>query len=627
MNFLTGELLSKDLGERILFQDIDISINQGDKMALIARNGTGKSTLLKILSGVMPPDNGIVRFRKGLRWSYLSQNPTFPEGYSINELIEKSQMESLAIIRQYHEILEKSQQDFSPQIQKELEKATAEMDHRNAWDYERQVKELLSKLKITNLDQTIDTLSGGQQKRLAVALELIKNPDLLIADEPTNHLDVDMIEWLENYLKRSKLSIFMVSHDRYFIDNVCDKIIELENGKLQHYAGNYAYYLEKKAEQSEIQAQTIDKAKKLYSTELEWMRRSPQARTTKSKSRISAFYETKELAHSGKRDKDVQLSVKTTRIGGKILEMKKVYKSYDDLVILKGFDYTFKKGDRIGIVGNNGTGKSTFLNMIMDLEKADSGKINRGETIIFGYYSQQGLELKADKRVIQVLRDVAESIEMADGSNLSATQLLNRFLFPPDMHHQFVSKLSGGERRRLHLLMVLIKNPNFLILDEPTNDLDILTLNILEDFLNDYQGCLLLVSHDRYFMDKLVDHLFVFKGNGEIKDYNGTFTEYRLAQQTEISEQKQEKKPEESTGVKNVNRQKRGLSYKEKRELETLEVSIDELEQKKSELEQKLSEGSLDFETMTQISTDLGQVIKDLEQQSDRWLELSEKDE
>lgn len=625
MNYLTGEKLSKDLGERILFQDIDISINEGDKIALIARNGTGKSTLLKILATVMRPDNGVVRLKKGLRWSYLDQNPSFESGYTIAELIQKNSHESLSIIQKYNDLLTKSQTHFDTQMQKELEQVTAEMDLNNYWDYDRQVTEMLSKLNITNLDQSIDTLSGGQKKRLAVALELIKNPDLLIADEPTNHLDVEMIEWLENYLKRSKQSLLIVSHDRYFIDNVCDKIIELENQQLYQFNGNYAYYLGKKAEQNEIESQSLDKTKKLFKSELEWMRKSPKARTTKSKSRIGAFYETEKIANSGKIDKNVQLSVKTTRIGGKILEMKKVYKAFDDLLILQGFDYTFKKGDRIGIVGNNGTGKSTFLNIIMEMEKADSGKINRGETIVFGYYSQQGMELKEDKRVVEVLRDVAESIEMADGSNLSASQLLNRFLFPPDMQHQFVSKLSGGEKRRLHLLMVLIKNPNFLILDEPTNDLDILTLNILEDFLNDFQGCLLLVSHDRYFMDKLVDHLFIFEGQGKVRDFNGTFTEYRLEAQLKLKKPPTPIEKNVEISSKQIDRDKNGLSFKEQKEFEMIESELAKLEENKSAIENSLSDKELSFEKISTLSEELGKITQSIDQKTDRWLELSEK--
>lgn len=625
MNYLTGEKLSKDLGERILFQDIDISINEGDKIALIARNGTGKSTLLKILATVMPPDNGVVRLKKGLRWSYLDQNPSFESGYTIAELIQKNSHESLSIIQKYNDLLTKSQTHFDTQMQKELEQVTAEMDLNNFWDYDRQVTEMLSKLNITNLDQSIDTLSGGQKKRLAVALELIKNPDLLIADEPTNHLDVEMIEWLENYLKRSKQSLLIVSHDRYFIDNVCDKIIELENQQLYQFNGNYAYYLGKKAEQNEIESQSLDKTKKLFKSELEWMRKSPKARTTKSKSRIGDFYETEKIANSGKIDKNVQLSVKTTRIGGKILEMKKVYKAFDDLLILQGFDYTFKKGDRIGIVGNNGTGKSTFLNIIMEMEKADSGKINRGETIVFGYYSQQGMELKEDKRVVEVLRDVAESIEMADGSNLSASQLLNRFLFPPDMQHQFVSKLSGGEKRRLHLLMVLIKNPNFLILDEPTNDLDILTLNILEDFLNDFQGCLLLVSHDRYFMDKLVDHLFIFEGQGKVRDFNGTFTEYRLEAQVKLKKTPTPIEKNAEISSKQIDRDKKSLSFKEQKEFEMIESELAKLEENKSAIENSLSDKELSFEKISTLSEELGKITQSIDHKTDRWLELSEK--
>ena len=528
MNYLSGESIAKNLGERILFEGLDISINQGDKMALVANNGTGKSSLLKILAKIDEPDTGTVRWGKNIRIAYLSQESTFDENQTIQELIDHSSTDVISIIRSYEDALEAQTNDFNEETQRAFEYATTLMDQYNAWDFERKLKELLHKFNVFQYDQPISVLSGGQKKRLAISLTLLSNPDLILLDEPTNHLDLEMIEWLEKYLTRSTISILMVSHDRYFIDAICNQIIELESGILSSYKGNYAYYLEKKALQEMTELSEINKAQQLLKKELEWMRRSPKARTTKSKSRISSFYHTEAKAKSGKHEKELDLSVKMSRIGGKVLELKKVYKSYDQLKIIQGFDYTFKKGERIGIVGKNGTGKSTLLNMIMGLELPDSGKINRGETIVFGYYSQDGANsLKNNKRVIEILKDIADVITIANGSVVSASQLLNLFLFPQSMQNQFVEKLSGGEKRRLYLLTVLMKNPNFLILDEPTNDLDILTLNKLESFLEDFGGCILMVSHDRYFLDKIVDHLFIFEGEGVINNFNGSYTEYR----------------------------------------------------------------------------------------------------
>jgi ATP-binding cassette subfamily F protein uup len=628
MNYLNGENLSKDLGERILFENIEISINKGDKIALVANNGTGKSSLLKILAGVEPPDNGIVRVRKGVRLAYLSQEPQFDNSLTIQEMIDEAGTHVLGVIRNYEKALDEQTHHFTTENQRSLEHATAAMDEADAWDHERMLKELLTRFDIENYDQPIGSLSGGQKKRLAIALALIQHPDLLLLDEPTNHLDLDMIEWLENYLSRSGISILMVSHDRYFLDAVCNQILEMADGRLQTYNGNYAYFLEKKAANDAAQAAEIGKAQQLMKTELDWMRRSPQARTTKSKSRISAFYDTEAKAKSGKNEQELSLSVKMTRIGGKILEIKKLYKSYDEKIILKGFDYTFKKGERIGMVGKNGCGKSTFLNMIMDLEKADSGKINRGDTIVFGYYSQQGMHsLKPGKRVIEVLKDVADVIELANGSKVTASQLLNLFLFPPDMQHQFVEKLSGGEKRRLYLLTVLMQNPNFLILDEPTNDLDILTLNKLESFLEDFAGCILLVSHDRYFLDRLVDHLFIFEGEGAIRDYNGSYTEYRLEQENLDKAQRKEDKANaevfEAKKEKPIEA-KTKLTFKEKYEFENLEGEIADLEKEKEELEAVLQSGTSDYEILAKTTERLGEVINEISQKSDRWLELSE---
>jgi len=626
MNYLNGENLYKDLGERILFSDLDLSINKGDKIALVANNGTGKSSLLKILAQVEEPDRGVVRLRKGVRAAYLPQEPKFDEG-TIQELIDYSSSHIMATIREYEAALEAQTANYTTETQRRFERASEAMDQADAWDFERKLKELLTRFTITNYDQPISSLSGGQKKRLAISLAILQNPDLLILDEPTNHLDLEMIEWLEKYLSNSNMSILMVSHDRYFLDSVCNQIIEMTDGRLQNYSGNYAYFLEKKAEMEAAQAAEIGKAQQLMKTELEWMRRSPKARTTKSKSRISSFYDTEAKAKSGKKVQDLELSVKMTRIGGKILEIKKLYKAYDDNVILKGFDYTFKKGERIGIVGKNGCGKSTFLNMIMDLEQPDSGKINRGDTIVFGYYSQEGMKnLKPDKRVIDVLKDSAEVITLANGSKVTASQMLNLFLFPPKMQNQRVEKLSGGEKRRLYLLTVLMKNPNFLILDEPTNDLDILTLNKLESFLADFGGCILLVSHDRYFLDRIVEHIFVFEGQGAIRDYNGSYSEYRIEQETKAKAEKKEAKQEATEAAEKPKTQapKTKMSFKEKYEFESLEKEIENLEVEKAKLEAELAENATDFDIISKATERLGVVIAEISEKGDRWLELSE---
>ena len=623
MNFLSGEQLAKNLGERILFEELDISINKGDKIALIANNGTGKSSLLKILAKEDEPDVGIVRYGKNIRVAYLSQEANFEDNQTIQELIDHSSSDVLSIIRSYESALNAQTDNFNTETQRVFNQATIKMDQYDAWDFERKLKEFLSRFNISDYNQPIDSLSGGQKKRLAISLTLLNNPDLLILDEPTNHLDLEMIEWLENYLNKSSISILMVSHDRYFIDSICNQIIELNQGKLQTYNGNYAYFLEKKHHLELAQATEIEKAKQLYKKELDWIRRSPKARTTKSKSRIGSFYKTEAKAKSGSKEKELQLSVKMTRIGGKILELKKVYKSYKDLIISKGFDYTFKKGERIGIVGKNGTGKSTFLDMIMGIEPADSGKINRGDTIVFGYYSQEGIKnLKPNKRVIEVLKDIADVITLANGSKVSASQLLNQFLFPPQMQNQQVSKLSGGEKRRLYLLTVLMKNPNFLILDEPTNDLDIITLNKLEAFLEDFGGCIILVSHDRYFLDKVVEHIFIFEGNGIIRDFNGSYTEYRLSLDT----QKNNKNHTQNNLKKNEKKKetKAKLSFKEKYEFENLEKEIEHLEKEKTELELLISENSDDYEFVNEKAKILDQLIKDIDTKTDRWMTLSE---
>ncbi len=626
MNYLSVENLTKTYGERVLFEGLSFGLGKGDKMALIANNGTGKSSLLKILVGEDVSDgNGRVVIREGVRMGYLTQEPQFPKDVTINELIKGANSLILTVIKEYQDALEKQAEDYNEETHAAFEQASLKMDQYQAWDYETRMVQILGKFNIHDLNQTVGSLSGGQQKRLALALVLLDNPELIILDEPTNHLDVEMIEWLEKYLMQTNITLLMVTHDRYFLDRVCNQILEMTDGKLYHHKGNYSYFLEKRAEREEIYQTEIDKAGKLMRSELEWMRRMPQARGTKSKSRVNAFYETKEKAMSGKKELELKLEVKMSRIGGKILEMKKVYKSYGDIPILKGFDYTFKKGERIGIVGKNGAGKTTFLNIITGTEKADSGKINTGETIVYGYYSQKGIQLKEDKRVIEVLKDVAEVITMADGSKLTASQLLQHFMFPPNMQYNPVSKLSGGERRRLYLLMVLIKNPNFLILDEPTNDLDLLTLNKLEEFLMNFPGCLIVVSHDRYFMDKLVDHLFVFEGDGVIDDYNCTYTEYRnIVEEREEQQAKKEKAAKEEKQEAKTPKEKTKLSYMEQREYGILEKEIEELEKEKKELEETLNTADTDYEVLEKATNRYGEVMKSIDTKTERWMELAE---
>ena len=621
MNYLSVENLGKNYGERILFESLTFGLSQGDKMALIANNGTGKSSLLKIIASEDIADEGSVTLRKGIRTGYLAQEPNFDNSLTIDELLKQSQTNTNQLIQEYEQALE----DFSNDSilnNRTLEDLTAKMDNANAWDYERRIKQILSKFNINNLSQKVGALSGGQKKRLSLALLLLDEPELLLLDEPTNHLDVDMIEWLEKYLQQQKITLLMVTHDRYFLDRVCNHILELEDGKLYHHTGNYAYFLEKRAEREAVYNTELSKANKLMKKELEWMRKSPKARTTKSKARITNFDNIKEKATNKKVTQELNLEIKMSRIGGKILELKKIYKSYNQIDILKGFDYIFKKGERIGIVGKNGVGKSTFLNILTGNVTVDSGKVNIGETIVYGYFTQKGIQLKEDRRVIDSLKDIAEVIVMADGKKVSASQMLTHFMFPPKTQHTFLSKLSGGEKRRLYLLMVLMKNPNFLILDEPTNDLDLLTLNKLEEFLLQFSGCLIIVSHDRYFMDKLTDHLFVFKGNGEIKDEYCSYSEYREKQILEeklIKEQKV-KISEDKSVEKKTNK----VSYKDKFEYEQLEKDIEILEKQKQELENELQKEGLSFDDINTKSEELGKIIQSLDDKTLRWLELDE---
>jgi ABC transport system ATP-binding/permease protein len=626
VNYVSVENLEKNLGERILFADLNFGLSKGDKMALVANNGTGKSSLLKIMTGKDQPSAGKVVFRNGIRFGFLEQEPDFNESVSISELIRTANSEMLEIISNYHNVLENQAENYSSQDQKALDDAMGKMDEFGAWDYERRLNEILTKFEIEDQTQQVATLSGGQKKRLALALALLDEPDVLILDEPTNHLDVGMIEWLEQYLNRSGLTLFMVTHDRYFLENVCNVILELHHGKLYTHHGNYSFFLQKRAEREEVNRIEVEKAGKKVKTEIDWIRRMPKARGTKSKARIQRFHDTEAISKSGHKDQELKLQVKMSRVGGKILELKKVYKSYDDLKIIKGFDYTFKNGERIGIVGPNGVGKSTFLNMLCGLEQPDSGKINTGDTVVFGYYNQQGLAFEPDMKVIDILREYAEVIELGDGSKLTASQFLNHFMFPPKMQHNPVSKLSGGEKRRLHLMTVLIKNPNFLILDEPTNDLDLLTLNKLEDFLLQFGGCLIIVSHDRYFMDTLVDHLFIFKGQGEIKDFNGSYQDYQAYMEAEaevkveVEEKVDWKKDQKKEDVKTK------LTFKERFEFEELGTEIEGLEAEKKEIEVFMSSGETDYNLLQEKAQRLETVIQELDDKGMRWLELSEYD-
>ena len=623
MNLLAVENLGKNFGERILFEGLSFGLSQGDKVALIANNGAGKSSLMKIIAGLDSADEGDVVFRNECRVSYLQQDAIFDNNMTINKLIESAHNKISLLVSDYENAVEVHSKHNSKQTQKNLEILTSKMEQENAWDYERRSKQILSKFNIKDFNQKVGNLSGGQKKRLSLALLILENADILLLDEPTNHLDISMIEWLEKYLQQQKITLLMVTHDRYFLERVCNNIIELEGGNLYHHKGNYAYFLEKRTEREINFDVEVSKAQKLMKKELEWIKRQPKARGTKSKARIDNFELIKKKATTKRLKQEINIDVKMDRIGGKILEMKNIKKSFGELNILNGFDYTFKKGERIGILGKNGVGKSTFLNIITGREKADSGKINIGETINYGYFTQSSFGIDENRRVITVLKDIAEYIVMSDKRKVSASQLLEHFMFTPEMQFTEVKRLSGGEKRRLHLLTVLMKNPNFLILDEPTNDLDLLTLTKLEEFLLQYKGCLVLVSHDRFFIDKLTEHLFVFKGDGVIEDHYCTYTQYREKQ---IEKDKEFKKiqhlEKENSKIKAKSKK---LTYNEKYEYDNILKEIAILEDEKKKLEIIMLNPEVDIEKITNSSKRLGELVTLIDSKEMRWLELDSK--
>lgn len=618
MNYVSVENIAKSFGERVLFKDISFGINEGQKIGFVAKNGTGKTSLLNIVAGGEEPDHGQVVYRKNLKVAFLPQEPDLNPELTIEQTIFASDNETLQIINRYEKAL------LNPNDTEAYQKAFDEMEAANAWDFETQYKQILFKLKLDNLDRKVKDLSGGQKKRLALANILLSKPNLIYLDEPTNHLDLEMIEWLEEYFAKENFTLFMVTHDRYFLENVCNEIVELENGQLYNYKGNYAYYLNNKEARVANEQIETNKAKQLYKKELEWMRRQPKARTTKSKSRIDDFFEIKARAHKRRNDHEVQLEINMERLGSKILELHKVSKSFGDLLLLDQFDYVFKKGERIGIIGKNGTGKSTFLNMIAGGLVPDQGKIVVGDTVKFGYYTQRGIEIKEGQKVIEVIREFGDYIPLKKGRQISAQQLLERFLFDRKKQYDFVEKLSGGERKRLYLCTVLIQNPNFLILDEPTNDLDIVTLNVLENFLLDYPGCLMVVSHDRYFMDKIVDHLFVFQGEGKIQDFPGNYTDYRVYESSKPPENKEESdQPKVKKEWKKD--KKSSLSYNEQKEFNRIERDLKKLELQKKEIEALFVDGTLDTDQINSASQKLQKIIEQIEENEMRWFELSEK--
>lgn len=617
MNYITIENISKSYGELNLYQNISFSIHKNQKIAFVAKNGTGKTSILNILAKTDVPDSGRVIYRKGLKTAFLTQESKLDDNLTIEETIFASDSFVLKIINQYHEALSNTEDSETYQ------KAFENMELYNAWDFETQYKQILFKLKLNELNKKVCTLSGGQKKRLNLANVLIHKPDVLILDEPTNHLDMEMIEWLESYFAKENMTLFMVTHDRYFLERVCDEIVELDEKQLYTYKGNYSYYLDKKEARIERESIENNKVKQLYKKELNWMRRQPKARTTKSKSRIDDFFEIKARANQRRNDHEIQLEINMTRLGSKIIELHQVSKAFDDIIILNKFDYVFQKGDRIGVIGQNGSGKTTLLNLLTGRVIPDSGKIIVGDTVKFGYYTQDVITIKPQQKVIEVIREFGDYIPLKKGRQISAQQLLERFLFDRKKQFDFVEKLSGGELQRLFLCTVLIQNPNFLILDEPTNDLDIVTLNVLENFLLDFPGCLIVVSHDRYFMDKIVDHLFVFRGQGVIDDFPGNYSDFRIYEDSIIkTKSDSDKKTEKKLWKKDDNIK---LSYNEQKELKNIESKLKSLEHDKKQLEAQFDNASLSSEKINELSLQLQQIIKDIVTKEERWLELLEK--
>ena len=616
-SYLQIDNLTKSFGDLVLFENISFGIAEGQRIGLIAKNGTGKTTLLNVISGKEGYDSWNIVFRRDLRVDYLEQDPKYPEELTVLEACFHHGNSVVELIKEYERCMETEGHPG-------LEDLLVRMDHEKAWEYEQKAKQILSQLKIRNFDQQVKYLSGGQLKRVALANALITEPDLLILDEPTNHLDLDMTEWLEGYLRRTNLSLLMVTHDRYFLDRVCSEIIEIDNRQVYQYKGNYSYYLEKRQERIEATNAEIERANNLYRTELDWMRRMPQARAHKAKYRQDAFYEIEKVAKQRFNNDNVKLDVKASYIGSKIFEADHLYKSFGDLKILEDFSYIFARYEKMGIVGNNGTGKSTFIKILMGQVQPDSGTIDIGETVRFGYYSQDGLQFDEQMKVIDVVQDIAEVIELGNGKKLTASQFLQHFLFTPETQHSYVYKLSGGERRRLYLCTVLMRNPNFLVLDEPTNDLDIITLNVLEEYLQNFKGCVIVVSHDRYFMDKVVDHLLVFNGQADIRDFPGNYSDYRDWKEAKAQQEKEAEKPQEEKTARVRLNEKRKMSFKEKREFEQLEKEIAGLEAEKAAIEEQLCSGTLSVDELTEKSKRLPEVNDLIDEKTMRWLELSE---
>ena len=623
MNYLTVENVSRSFGEMYLFQNISLGINQGQKIGFVAKNGSGKTSLLHIITGKEQPDDGKVSYRNDLRMAYLSQEPDLDPELSVEQVILGSDIPTLLLINEYEKAIK------NPDDSEALQAALDKMDAANAWDFETKYKQILSKLRIDDLSVKIKKLSGGQKKRVAMAIALLSDPQLLIMDEPTNHLDLEMIEWLESYFKQEDYTILMVTHDRYFLDRVCNEIIELDNGNLYSYKGNYSYYVEKKEERLLLEQTTQEKAQQLYKKELSWMRRQPKARTTKSKSRIDDFYQIKEAAMNRRKDHKVELEINMERLGTKVVELHKIGKSFGDKKLFENFSYNFLRGERVGIIGKNGTGKSTFLNLLTGNLPPDNGKVVVGETVSIGYYTQQGIEIEPGQKVIDVIKAYGEYIPLNKGKIISASQLLERFLFDNKKKHDYVEKLSGGERKRLYLCIILIQNPNFLILDEPTNDLDIPTLNVLENFLMDFPGCIIVVSHDRYFMDKIVDHLFVFNTSGTITDFPGNYSDFRAyVGSTDISLEKDEKsipaKKESEPAKPTPQKTATGPTRDQQKQLSRLENKMKKLGEEKDVLQKSFLDPEISTEQMTENSIKLEKVKESLEEVEMEWLELSE---